>query len=417
MRYSSGIRFIDRWVGSVICFLFTLIHALRPRPKDRAIKNILVIELFEMGASIMAYSSLVYLRRTVPDANIYCLCLESTKEPWMLLDALGPERVFAIDNRNLWTFFFSTLKQVRAISRRRIDIIIDFELFTRISSMISFLVRAKFRAGFYAYTMEGLYRGNFLDVKCYYNQNMHIAKNLLALTKSAVPVSGRYYNFDGPIPTEEIVAPSYVVQPALCDSVKRKIAARYVRYASQPLILIAPTVGDVLPMRDYPKDRYVEVIERLLSIYPSHLLVLIGTPGHGAVTGYIRDRVGDERCIDFAGCTATLSELMELFAIADLLIASDSGNSHFASMTNLRNIALYGIDTPFVYGPLGKSVCFFEFFHTSPSNIAYNHKHPPNDDTGCIRIIAPERIVAMAKLVMEEKAVYGTIDNKIPYIL
>jgi ADP-heptose:LPS heptosyltransferase len=417
MRYSSGIRFIDWWLGSVVCFLFTLVHALRRRSKDKTIKNILVIELFEMGASIMAYSSLAYLKKTVPDANIYCLCLESTKEPWLMLDALKKEDVFAIDNRNLLVFVFSTLKQIRAISRKRIDIIIDFELFTRISSIMSFLIRSKFRAGFYSYTMEGLYRGNFLDVKCYYNQNMHISKNLLALTKSAVPMSDRYYNFDGPIPTDEIVIPSYIENPALRETVRRKIIDRYAPYKGQPLILIAPTVGSVLPMRDYPKDQYVEVIRELRSIYASHLIVLIGTREHQPATAYIHDRANDDRCIDFAGDTASLSELMELFGMADLLIASDSGNSHFAAMTNLKNVALYGIDTPFVYGPLGKSVCFFEFFHTSPSNIAYNHKNPPNDTTNCVKIIAPHRIVAMAKLLMEGKARYGTINNEIPYIL
>ena len=409
--------FVEGCGGAIICFFFTLLYKLRPTVRNKKIKNVLVIELVEMGASIMAYSSLRYIQKNIDGANIYCLCLESTKEPWLLLDAIPKENVYAIDNSSPLAFGWSVLKQARALSKKNIDIIIDYELFTRISAIISFLIRTKFRAGFYRYTMEGLYRGDFYDVKCYFNQNMHIAKNLLAVTKSAVELSTRYYNYEGPIHTDEIVAPSYQADPAVSESVRNNIRLSLVEDSRQPLILVAPTVGSKLSMRDYPKEHYVEVIKNLLNLYPKHAIVLIGTMSHAPVCEYIREKIGNRRCINFAGHTPTLRELVELLGMGELLITNDGGTSHFASMTDIKSLVLFGPETPFMYGPLGKTVCLYEFFHSSPSITSYNHKNPPSDYNACLRNIHPDRVVAMAQLLLEEKANYRTINNEIPYLL
>src|SRR5258708_4568940 len=103
MRYSKKIRFVDRYVGSCLLFFFTLVHKLRRKSRDRRIKNVLVIELVEMGASIMGYSSLRYITHEIPGAKIFVLCTTSTKESWLLLDVIEPENVYALDNRSVGT--------------------------------------------------------------------------------------------------------------------------------------------------------------------------------------------------------------------------------------------------------------------------------------------------------------------------
>jgi ADP-heptose:LPS heptosyltransferase len=159
------------------------------------------------------------------------------------------------------------------------------------------------------------------------------------------------------------------------------------------------------------------VLNKILNLYPKHLVLLVGTLSHSPVATYVSEAVGGGRCINFCGRTASLRELLELFCIADLLITNDSGNPHFAAMTGLKNVALYGPETPFMYGPLGKSVCLFEFFHSSPSITTYNHKNPPCDCNDCLRSIHPDRVVRLAQLIMEDKATYGTVNNEIPYLL
>jgi ADP-heptose:LPS heptosyltransferase len=293
-------------------------------------------------------------------------------------------------------------------------VVIDFELFTRISAIISFLIPTKFRAGFYGYTMGGLYRGEFLDIKCNFNQNMHVAKNFLALTKSSLDPHPRYYNWEGPIATSELKEPNYRSNEAVADALKKKLDSAG---AGGPLILVAPTVGKMMPMRDYPKEMFVEVIKKLLSKYPQHSVALVGTPNHMPVTKYVCEAVGNKRCIDFAGQTATLSELLELFLIADVLVSNDSGNAHFATMAGLKTAVIFGPETPYMYGPLGKAVALYDFFHSSPSITTYNHKNPPSDEKASLKSIRPERVVATVELLMQGKANYRTVNNEMPYLL
>src|SRR3989344_1011007 len=415
MEYSRIVRVLDRYIGSLICFIFSLLHRARRAQKARAIRKILVIELFEMGASIMAHSSLRHIKKTLPEAEIFCLCLLSTKEPWLLLNDIPKSNVYALDNSSLVSFALSILKTTRALSKQDIDLIIDLELFTRISAIIAFLIRAKWRAGFYRYTMEGMYRGTFYDIKCAFNQNMHIAKNLLALTKSAIALNTNSYNYDGPIPASEIVAPRYT-----SDGTLRKVVEAKLNSASGsergPLILVAPTVGLALPIRDYPKEQYVDVIKKLLQLYPTHRVVLVGSQDHKAVCASIRESVDDARCVDFAGETASLRELVELFGMGELLISNDSGNPHFAAMVGLPSLVLFGPETPFIYGPLGKSVCLFQFFHTSPALTAYNHKNDPGMTNRCLASITQERVVETAALIMAGEGNYPTINKEAAHL-
>lgn len=410
-------HFFDRYIGSFVCFIFSFFNLFRRTPKDRTIKKILVIELFEMGASLMAYPSLRYIKKALPLAEIYVLCLDNVREAWLIPGTLPLQNVFGIDNSSFWCLGWSTLKQTRALSKQNIDLIIDFELFTRISAIISFLVRAKFKAGFYRYKFEGLYRGTFYDVKCAFNQNMHIARNFLALTKSAVHLSRKYYNYDGPIPVEEIVVPTYRSRLDVAMIMKKKIRDLFPEYTDQPIILVAPTVGYDLPSRDYPKDQYVEVIKSLLTLHKSGLVLLVGTSSHGPIAEYIHEHVNSDRCINFRHNTSTLAELMELFLLSDLLISNDSGSPHFASMTPLKCLVLFGPETPYMYGPLGNSVCMYEFFHSSPSYMPYTHKNPATNETDALKIIHPDTVVKMAETLLEGKGMYRTINNKIPYLI
>lgn len=404
MHFSAPIRSVEKYLGIVVCFFFSLIHALAPRSKDKRLKNILFIELVEMGAATMAYSSLRYVRKQIPDARIHVLCLESKKDSWLLLDEI--EAVHVIHDKSFGTLVPSIFKQVRVLSKIRFDLIIDLDLFLRISAIIAFLIRAKFRAGFFRYNMEGLYRGTFYDIKCSFNQNMHIAKNFLALTKSAVTLSERYYNYDGPISDDEIFTPHYEPDRNIAELVSRAVGA-------PPYILVAPTVGHALPMRDYPKEHYVAVIKKLSALYPEKKIVLIGTKEHRPVCDFIAQR---SRCINYAGQTKSFSELMALLSLGDLLISNDSGNPHFAAMVGLPTLAIFGPETPFMYGPLGKAVCLYKFFQSMPSITAYNHKNPVEESTEALSNITPDEIVKMAQVILNGEAKFGTVNNETFYI-
>ena len=88
---------MDRYIGSLACFMLSLLGRLPfSRSKKGPIKNILLIELFEMGASIMTSPSLRFIQARFPEARIYVLTTQSIRSSWLKIGDLEPGRVLAL---------------------------------------------------------------------------------------------------------------------------------------------------------------------------------------------------------------------------------------------------------------------------------------------------------------------------------
>jgi len=415
MQNLTRLQFFDKYLGSLICFIFSLINKFNPKKRVKSIKNVLVIELFEIGAAIMAHSSINYIKIKLKNPSIYCLCLNGGKESWRLLNLIPNENILTINGKNLFSFIRTLIKQIMFLRKRNLDLIIDFELFTRISSIISFLIKSKLKAGFYRYKLEGLYRGNFYNINCSYNQNTHISKNLLALTKTAINQVNNYPNYKSETKDSEIIIPTYKSNLKLKKKIKEKIKLAYHNYNNNHLILICPDVGKKLSIRNYPKSYFVELINKLLSSYPNYLILLIGLKESLLTCSYITNQVNNKRCIDFHNQTSTLKELLELMNLSRLLIANDSGPIHLASSTQIKTLALFGPETPFVYGPLGKSVALYAFFHCSPCISALNNKRAVCKDNLCLKSIKPMEVFDYSVKLINNELKFGVINKGIPY--
>lgn len=416
MNDSKIIRWGDKYIGTFICLAFNLLNLFKFPKKSRTVKNVLLIELFEMGGAIMAYPSIKYIKENLDGANIYCLSTKKITEVWELLNEISPENILAVNDKNLFTFTTSLLKQIFYLRKKKIDLVIDFELFMRISSIISFLVNPRLKAGFYKYGLEGLYRGNYYGFKCCYSQNTHISKNFLALTKTAVNQAKKNPNYKGQIKTSEITVPEYQSNTEIKNKVKAEIKSLYSDYNEQDIILVCPDVGKVLPVRNYPAENYVEVINNLLTHFPNYLVLLIGVKENDKICSFIKDKTRNHRCINFCDRLKSIRELLELMTLSKLLIGNDNGPIHFASLTPMKVLALFSTDSPFIYGPLGKCVIVYHYFHCSPCINAFNHKSSPCSESLCLKSVKPNKVFDYAVQLIEDKLEYRTINNKIAYI-
>ena len=186
MMDSEWLRSLDRNIGQPVCFLFSLLNFFKRKNRSIPVKNILVLELFEMGAAVMAYPSIRRLQKNYPQANIYCLCTDSVKEAWEVLNIVPGDHILSVESKDLFRFGVSLLTRIIQLRKIKVDLLIDLGLFMRIPSMIAFMIGAKLTSGFNRYEMEGLYRGNHYDYPVAFNQNAHIAKNFLALTLAVI---------------------------------------------------------------------------------------------------------------------------------------------------------------------------------------------------------------------------------------
>jgi hypothetical protein len=108
----------------------------------------------------------------------------------------------------------------------------------------------------------------------------------------------------------------------------------------------------MLPLRKWETGRFVELGKRLLAADDRMGIVVTGAPSEAESAREVARQLASDRVVCLAGKTS-LRELLVLYGLADVLVTNDSGPGHFASMTNIQSIVLFGPETPALFGPIG----------------------------------------------------------------
>jgi ADP-heptose:LPS heptosyltransferase len=394
-------RRVDRLVGVPLCGLLSLLPRARNRGSDaRPPRKILVILLSEMGSLVLAQPMLARLRRNHPEAAIYALVFRQNREVLELLEAMPRENIFALSNDSLGALLKDSLASIRALRRLGIDTVIDGELFSRVSAILSFLTGASRRVGFHAHTQEGLYRGSFINRPVLYNPYQHIAQQFLTLAE-AVEAEGSPLVKRG-LEGEDLKIPLLRLRSGELDAMRARLESDFPETRGARLVLVYPG-GGLLPIRAWPPGSFADLVSGLAG--RGFVVGLVGLPSDRELARAIRESSGArEKTIDLTGYTKTVRELLLLFHLAELLVANDGGPGHFAGMTPIRAIVLFGPETPALYGsPDPKSVPMFLNLSCSPCLSAYNHRRSPCDgDNQCLKRISPGDVLALALRLLGE---------------
>jgi len=178
-------RWIDRWVGQALCAAVSLWARLlngQARSLPDQPRHLLVILLSEMGSVVLAGPMFAALRQRYPQATVHVLQLKKNQEVAKMLGLARPEHLHALDDGAGVVGLISDIWRVsRTLRALPLDAVIDCELFSRISSLMSYLSGAPLRVGFTPHTQEGLYRGSFINRAIPYNPYQHISKQFLSL--------------------------------------------------------------------------------------------------------------------------------------------------------------------------------------------------------------------------------------------
>ena len=395
-------RAVDRYVGVPICALFSLVHRLRgAAPLETPPRRILVILLSEMGSLVLGQAMFAQLKQKYPGAAIYTLMFARNREVLDLLDVIPRENVLTVNDRSLTQFALDCLRVLRTMRALKFDVVIDCELFARVSAIFSYLSGARVRVGFHRHTQEGLYRGTFINRPVLYNPYKHIAQQFLALV-AAIESKTTPVAKDSLIPMPE-PPPLLAFPEEELRSVADQLHTDFPSVVGQSLVLVYPS-GGVLPIRAWPMEHYRRLCKELLS--DGHAVGIIGLKEDKS---YGRDLVAHcnhPRCIDLTGYTKSIRHLLALFHRASLLVTNDGGPGQFAAITPVPTIILFGPETPALYGTLTKSsYCFHLALPCSPCLTAYNHRTSPCDgDNQCLKQIMPEQVLARARAMMRVQA-------------
>ena len=413
-------QIVDFWAGVPLCLLLSVFakaqHLLtkvislvsfaqgKKPTKNTSNRNILFLELSEMGSAIIAHSALALTKKSFPNANLFFMVFSKNKESVSLLGIIPPENLVLIDASSFTRLSITTLQALRRLREIPIDTVVDLELFSRFTAMLSYLSGATTRIGFHNYTAEGLYRGDLLTHKVFYNPHQHMEYNFLSLVraigtdpKQQPLLKEDVRKFAVPLPKHR---PTSSERSALWEMLHREDPRLS---GDNQILIVNPDPGDALPIRGWPMDKYIATLRQLMALNPSLYCIVIGLKSSKPYAEKIMNELSKERIIDLTGKTKTLREVVTLFTIGDVLLTNDSGPAHFAALTEIRSIALFGPETPSLYGALGSGkVNIFANYSCSPCLSAHNHRHTVCKDSKCLQAIDAALVVGHAQTMLNE---------------
>jgi ADP-heptose:LPS heptosyltransferase len=392
-------KMVDRWAGIPLCAALSVGHAVRrivrgdmPAPPPR---RILVILLSEMGSLVLAEPMFRRLRDRHPAAEIHMMLFKRNRQLLDLLGVVQPEHVITIRDDSLGNLIQDLWQAIRRMWAVRFDAVVDCELFSRISAILSALSGARTMVGFHRHTQEGLYRGSFMTSPVPYNPYRHLSHQLVTLA-DAIDSPTHPRGKDGS-PRDAYVPPVFEPEPGELDREVGALHRDHPVAAGRSIVMLYPS-GGLLPIRAWPIEHYAQVAKALLA--EGHVVAVIGMPDDRALADRLRAMCGnDPNLLNLAGYTRSVRHLMTLFHRASLLITNDGGPGQFAAMTPLHTIVFFGPETPALYRSWSPNAhAFFTQLPCAPCLTAYNHRSSPCDgDNQCLKRIQPAEVIAKAR--------------------
>jgi ADP-heptose:LPS heptosyltransferase len=434
-------RAIDRWAGQALCALISLWQALRNRLRwskpqaapaySATAPRILIILLSEMGSVVLAQALFAELTQRFPGADLHVLQLKKNQSVMQLLGFVPEDNLHSLDDSSAVKLLRDLFTVTRHLRHLHFDGVIDCELFSRISALLSYASSARVKVGFTAHTQEGLYRGSFINHPVPYNTYQHISLQFVGLARvltkalidgvtpaigvgqantnganpqpaTALPHSSRRPLNRLILPKLQTQLPELDIDHAELRDFQRRLQNDFaVLKNSAPNALAARVVllyvsGGALPIRAWPEANYTQLALDLLA--RGYTVGLIGLPEDTPQAQRVLAAAQSHACLDLTGYTRNLRELLYLFHSADLLITNDGGPGHFASLTPISSIVFFGPETARLYGPLSERATVLESgMACSPCLTAYNHRDSFCDgDNQCLKVIGTSTVLNLA---------------------
>jgi ADP-heptose:LPS heptosyltransferase len=392
----NSMRLLDRWVGSPISAVLTVVRKLvdvfRAKPAGPP-KRILFVKLVEQGATVIAEPA---LRRAVEMVGRENVFMAVFKENRFILDVLGViprENVITIRSSGLVAIFIDTIRAIRRMRREQIDAAIDFEFFSRYSGALTYLSGANRRVGFHSVAGEAGYRGDLMTHRVGYNFSLHAGQSYRVLVQALSLAPEQLPAIDFQLENDQ-AQPAF--RPEVGQTKKVDLLLRQILGCKSipPLILLNANSSDLLPLRRWPLERYVELAQRLLRRYPEVMIAFTGSPDEQEEAERLAALVDSDRCVSVGGRT-TLRELLTVYGFSEILVTNDSGPAHYAALTPIDVIALFGPETPAIFGSNSpRSHIIWAGLPCSPCVNAFNQRITTCTNNLCMQRISVDEVFA-----------------------
>jgi len=392
----STLQRTDRWIGAPLCAILTLLRRIfesAGRPAPRQVQRILFVKFAEQGSTVLAFPAIRRAIEMVGRENVYFVVFEDNRFILDVMEIIPDGNVITIATKSLFGLATCALRAVLRVRKIGIDAVVDMEFLTRFSAILTFSTGAKSRVGFHTFFGDGPYRGDLMTHRLLYNPYLHTSQMFEAMVEALTRDPAVLPTFDF-TPSGNQPLARFRPSPSEAAEINALLQREDPRIGSAPLILLNPNASDLLPLRRWPPLRYVELARRLLERYPELFIVFTGAPAEAAPNNQLADEVGSDRVVRLAGKT-TLRQLLVLYTRSEILVTNDSGPAHFASMTPIRVVALFGPETPALFAARSpNATALWAGIACSPCVNAYNNRQSVCRNNLCMQAITVDDVLS-----------------------
>lgn len=394
----STMRFLDRRLGIPLCFALSMwrratsVFRRRHDSLDGPVRRILFVKLAEQGSTVLAVSALQKAISMVGRENVYFMAFKQNRFILDLMELIPRENVIAIPTEGVVGTLMHSLAAVRRTRSLRIDAAVDLEFFARSSAVFTYLSGARRRIGFHPCGEEGPYRGSLMTHPLRFSPHMHTSQ-VFRFMADAIELDPAGLPTIPFTPTEtEVLPPPFRPTAEELEHVRQVIADAAGTDSFRPLVLLNANCSDLIPLRAWPRDRYLALAKQLLASDPELRIAFTGAPEEAPAAEALVREIGSPRCFCIAGRT-TLRELLVAFMHADVVVTNDSGPAHFASLTPIEVVTLFGPEHPAVFGSRSpRSHILWSGLACSPCVSALNNRDTTCQNNLCMKGIAVQTV-------------------------
>src|SRR4029453_9828141 len=413
MDLPAGIRTLqrtDRWVGVPLCAILTILRRIFEfvgRPGLRQVERILFVKFAEQGSTVLAYPAICRAIEMVGRENVYFVVFENNRFILDAMEIIPDGNVITIATKSLFGLVAGALRAVLGVRKIGVDAVVDMEFLTRFSAILTFTTGAKSRVGFHTFFGDGPYRGDLMPHRLLYNPHLHTSQMFEAMVEALTRDPAVLPTFDFTPSVNQPLA-RFRPSPSEAAEINALVQRENPRIGSAPLILLNPNASDLLPLRRWPPQRYVQLARRLLERYPDLFIGFTGAPAEAVPNNQLANEVGSDRVIRLAGKT-TLRQVLVLYARSGILVTNASGPAHFASMTPIRVVTMFGPETPALFAARSpNATALWAGIVCSPCVNAYNNRQSVCRNNLCMQAITVEDVFERVT------GIYDSLRKKIP---
>ncbi len=366
---------LDRRVGAGLAGLLGAVDRLSellhpPAPVER-VGRLLVVKLWGVGNWALLRPIVKDLRARHPGAALTIATLAGNRplvadlaDDLLLVRADGTVR--------------AALDLARAALRLRRDppdLALDFEPFAHAGALLARLGGARQRLGFAA---PGRARDGLYTVTVPLRADVHAARSFRDLAEAAGVPAGPY------VPGGLLPSAAGTAEAAA-------------RTGNRPYALVHPGSGDNFPGRRWSEGGFAAAARAALA--EGARVFVTGGPLEADLAARVAVAAGPG-ATSLAG-SLSLEGLVALVAGARLLVSNDSGPVHLASALGVPTLALFGPNTPVLYGPLAPgSRAFYRGLPCSPCLTAASHRSSRCRIFTCMESIPVGEVVHAVRRVL-----------------